>query len=212
MKHLWEVKADHPIAKRVDEYALMETEKNDLVAELESMGYENIEANVFPHFEDGDTLEIGSSSIQSCHENDDAKNLLNHILYIKGEELGLISEIRYHEKIEDDLIYKICPLKLTIKATRTDRFRTFLQAEWETGNGKTFTTNIYGLRKMGFRFLEPESEEIPLMNASDEILYEHELVVKYYALQNTISEEEAQKVIDKVQSAMAKNGIVFYRP
>ena len=50
------------------------------------------------------------------------------------------------------------------------------------------------------------------MNSDDDILYEHELVVKHYALQNKVSAEEAQEVIDKVQSAMSKNGIVFYRP
>jgi hypothetical protein len=65
---------------------------------------------------------------------------------------------------------------------------------------------------MGFKFKEPESTEISLMNANDDILYEHELVVKYYALQNKISEEEAQNAINKVQQAMGHSGIVFYRP
>lgn len=115
-------------------------------------------------------------------------------------------------KLEEAYTYQLCPLRLTLKSVRADRQNIYLQAEWDIGNGKIHTTNIYGLRKMGYKFIEPESEEIPLMNANDDILYEYELVIKYYALQNKVSEEEARIEIDKVQNAMGHNGIIFYRP
>jgi len=214
MQNLYDVHADHPVLKRIDEIGLTPVEKNDLVAELEEANYENIKVVTYkPHFEDGDEITITSFMYQDEKLNEESKRLLQLILQRKAEVIGLPIPLLPHElENEDAMVYRFFPLKVTLRATRADRKRVFLQGEWQTGNGTTQNTNIYGLRKMGFNFIDPESEEIPLMNSDDDILYEHELVVKHYALQNKVSEEEAQVVIDKVQSAMNHNGIVFYRP
>jgi hypothetical protein len=215
MQNLYDVHADHPIAKRIDEIGLTPVERNDLVAELKEANYENIKVTYKPHFEDGDEIEITSSMYESLTADQrDAKSIIHHILQRKAKLIGLPTPLFRHEiEGEEAMVYRFFPLKVTLRATREDRYMVYLQGEWEIGNGNTHTTNIYGLRNMGwFGFIEPESEEIPLMNANDDILYEHELVVKYYALQNEVSEEVAQGAIDKVQSAMSANGIVFYRP
>lgn len=60
MQWLYDVHGDHPIGKRVDESQLTEVEKNDLVAELKKLNYENIEVNKDIYFEDGDQIDITS--------------------------------------------------------------------------------------------------------------------------------------------------------
>jgi len=214
MQWLYDVHGDHPVLKRIDELQLTEVDKNDLVAELKRLSYENIEVNKDIYFEDGDEIDITSHMYQE-NKNEEAVRLLFNVLSNKANNLridGIYDWDKDPNKIEESHVYQLCPLRVTIKAIRVDRKTVSLQGEWEIGNGKTQITNIYGLRKMGFKFIGPENEEISLMNADDDILYEHELVVKYYALQNKLSAEEAQKEIDRVQSAMGHSGIIFYRP
>jgi hypothetical protein len=223
MQWLYDVHGDHPVLKRVDELQLTEVEKNDLVAELKKFNYDNIEVNKDIYLEDGDEIDITSHTVLS-NKNEEAKRLLFSIIIDKASNLGmhdlgnddmhdLGDDVGYDpDKLEEAYIYQLCPLKLTLNAVRADRKRVYLQAEWDVGNGKKRGTNLYGLQDIGFKFIEPESEEIPLMNADDDILYEYELVIKYYALQNQITEEEARVDIEKVQNAMGHSGIIFYRP
>lgn len=215
MQWLYDVHGDHPVLKRVDELQLTEVEKNDLVAELKKLNYDNIELNKDIYFEAGDEIVIPSQAFED-NKDDDAERLLFSVMMDKASNLGmhdLGDDVGYDpKKLKEAYVYQLMPLKVSLKAGRMDRKRVYLQAEWDIGNGDTKPTNIYALRNMGYKFIEPESEEIPLMNADDDILYEHELVVKYYALQNKLSEKEAQKQIDLVQSAMGHSGIVFYRP
>jgi hypothetical protein len=180
MQNLYDVHADHPVLRRIDEIGLTPVEKNDLVAELEEANYENIKVTFMPHFEDGDEIDITSFMYQELtEEQSEAKNLLISVLQRKAEVIGLPTPLFSHElENEESIVYRFFPLKVTLRATRADRKRVYLQGEWQTGNGTTCKTNIYGLRKMGFKFKEPESTEISLMNANDDILYEHELVVK----------------------------------
>ena len=211
MQDLYDVHADHSVLRRIDEIGLTPVEKNDLISELEKANYENIKVTYMPHFEDGDEIDITSFMYQELTEDEnEAKSLLYHVLERKAAVIGLPTPLFSNE--EEEMVFRFFPLKVTLRATRADRTRVYLEGEWQTGNGTTYKTNINGLRKMGFKFVEPESEEIPLMNADDDILYEHELVVKYYALQNKLSEKLAISIIARVQSAMSANGIVFYRP
>ena len=215
MQWLYDVHGDHPIFKRVDELQLNEVEKNDIVAELKKLNYDNIEINKDIYFEAGDEIDI-TSSMYEDNKDEEAKRLIFSILFDKANNLNIRDlgvDVGYDsDKLEEAYVYQLMPLKLTLKAERADRKSVYLHAEWHIGNGKIKKTNIYGLSNMGFKFIEPESEEIPLMNADDDILYEWELVIKYYALQNKLSEEEATKEIEKVQNAMGPNGIIFYRP
>lgn len=214
MQWLYDVHGDHPI-KRVDELQLTEVEKNDIVAELKKLNYDNIEINKDIYFEAGDEIDI-TSSMYEDNKDEEAKRLIFSILFDKANNLNIRDlgvDVGYDsDKLEEAYVYQLMPLKVTLKAERADRKSVYLHAEWHIGNGKIKKTNTYGLSNMGFKFIEPESEEIPLMKANDDILYEWELVIKYYALQNKLSEEEATKEIEKVQSAMGPNGIIFYRP
>lgn len=156
MQWLYDVHGDHPIGKRVDESQLTEVEKNDLVAELKKLNYENIEVNKDIYFEDGDQIDITSHEYLN-NNNKEGESLLFSVIMSKARNLGihdLGSDTGYDaNKLEEAYIYQLCPLRLTLKSVRADRQNIYLQAEWDIGNGKIHTTNIYGLRKMGYKFI-----------------------------------------------------------
>lgn len=209
MKTLYDVRADHPIGKRIDELRLTAQEKNDLVAELETAGYEFKDIAVESHnyYEAGDEIKITAQDMIRLMENDEFYRTINHIIEQKAKNKGL------------DLVTtskdNLFPLTGTLKSMRVNRTFGHLIIEWDIGDdpdGMWKQTNVYFMEKMGYRFIQPEFDEIPLIQANDDILHEHELVIKHYALQNKISVEEAKEAIGKVTSAMGVNGIVFYRP
>lgn len=195
MQTLFEVHSDHPIAKRVDEYQLTKVESNDLMAELEKSGYDNIKRSASIFLEEGDTVIITESMVQAA--NKVAKEQIDYMF--NGD----------------------FPIQGKLTSERTNRFCGHLIVDWETPMSHewgidTHTTNTYWLSNkdngFGLKFIQPEFEELPTINCPDKYLFEAELVEKYYALQNNISIEEAEKAIERVQSAMAKSEIIFYRP
>lgn len=206
MQTLYEVRANHPIAKRVDELRLTAQEKNDLVAELERAGYEFKDIDVKSHnyYEDGDTITITKSDYENG--SDRGRELIRYML----EEKWLES------LLEGDgnavLLYG------EISSKRMDRFMGQLVIDWKSPgmNEDWKTTNTHWLENnidgMGFHFIQPEFDELPILNCPDEYLHERELVIKAYALQNGLPEEESKFLISIVESAMSKHGIVFYRP
>lgn len=197
MKTLFEVHGDHSILKRVDEYRLSEIESNDLIAELKKLKYENILKKSHIFLEDGDTVFI------TKHMYDAACKRTNKMA---KEQIGYMFKKQF-------------PIKGKVKTERVNRFSGHLIIEWENmssdwGSGNTTNTQWLSHEDHGFgiRFIQPELEELEIINCPDEHLFEAELVEKYYALQNNISIKEAQEVINKVQSAMSRSQIVFYRP
>ena len=74
MQNLYDVHADHPVLRRIDEIGLTPVEKNDLVAELKVANYENIKTIYMPYFEDGDEIEITSFMYQNLTEEQDEAN------------------------------------------------------------------------------------------------------------------------------------------
>jgi hypothetical protein len=193
MQTLFEVHGDHTISKRIDEYRMTEIESNDLMAELAGHGYENLMRYSDLFLEDGDTVFITGKMY------DDASKMAK-------------------EQV-DYMFKKPFPIKGKVKTERVNRFSGQLIIEWENmsddwGAGNTTNTQWLSHEDHGFeiRFIQPELEELEIINCADKYLFESELVEKYYALQNRISIEEAQEVINKVQSAMSRSQIVFYRP
>lgn len=214
MQTLYDVRANHPVAKRIDEFRLTKVEMNDLVAELRSAGYldENIDIDSNTYYEDGDEIEITAKFVIDNSEKGDFFRLMTYISEQKAKNTTDVSEDPLF--IDKDSMF---PLKGTLKNLRLDRCFAHLIVSWDIGNnpdGSDFwqETNVNALENAGFKFIQPDFDVIPIMNADDNLLHEDELVVKYYALQNKISVEEAEEAINKVRSAMGKHGIVFYRP
>jgi len=208
MKTLYNVQANHPIGKRIDEYKLTFEEKNDLIGELVKAGYEfgDITVTSNNYYEAGDEIEITAQDMKRLMVNDEFYRTINYIIEQKAKNKGL--DFRANKEI-------LFPLKGTLKPMRVNREFGHLIIEWDIGDNPESMwrqTNVYFMEKMGYKFIQPEFDEIPIMQANDDILHEYELVLKYYALQNEIPIEEAKEVISKVQSAMGANGIVFYRP
>jgi hypothetical protein len=207
MKTLYEVHGNHPVAKRIDEYRLTEVDKNDIVAELDEAGYDDVHVDSHEYYEDGDEIVITHDTYMAKMGNDDeAYRLIGYILEqkAKNHNVSILKRVLF-------------PLKAKLKALRLDRTMGQLVAEWGIGEDKDGcdpwkTTNVYHLEKLGLKFIHPEFDEIPLMNADDKWLTERELVVKTYALQNGLPEKEAEFLVSIVESAMGKHGIVFYRP
>ena len=209
MQKLYKVDACHPVAKRIIESKLTEVERNDLVAELTEAGYEDIQVTENVYYKDGDTIEITRQFIMDNMKNDEFFRLIEYIVEQKAKNLG----VDLLDVGKDALL----PLKGTLKNLRINRTFGHVIVSWDIGDDpdgcdRWQQTNVHALEKVGFKFLQPDFEDIPIMNADDNLLHEDELVVKYYALQNEISIEDAEAVISKVRSAMGKNGIVFYRP
>lgn len=199
MQTLYDVRANHPVARRIDELRLTAQEKNDLVAELEQAGYEFKDIDVKSHnyYEDGDTITITKE------------------IYDNGSDRSReILRSMYH----DNFNYFDRPFSITGKISfkRLDRFMGQLVIEWEGTILKGRETNTYWLENsadgMGLHFIHPEIETLDIMNCPDKYLTERELVIKTYALQNGLPEEESKFLIGIVESAMSKHGIVFYRP
>lgn len=214
MQTLYDVRANHPVAKRVDELKLTEVDMNDLVAELRSAGYldEDIDIDSNTYFEDGDIIYITAKFVIDNSEKGDFFRLMTYISEQKAKNTTDMSEDPLF--IDKDSMF---PLKGTLKNLRLDRSFAHLIVSWDIGDpvdgiDQWQQTNVHALEQVGFKFIQPNFETIPIMNADDNLLHEDELVVKYYALQNKISIEEAEEAIDKVRSAMGKHGIVFYRP
>lgn len=205
MKTLYDVTANHPVAKRIDELRLTEVDKNDLVAELIQAGYEVVDIDVKGY---------------NCYEEGD-EILITKEIYDNGSDRGreLIRSMFGTDKFIKDVgcnFDQLLPFKGTISAERMDRFMGQLVIEWQGTILKGRKTNTHWLENkidgMGLHFIHPEFEEISIMNCEDKYLTERELVVKTYALQNGLPEEESKFLIGIVQSAMSKHGIVFYRP
>jgi hypothetical protein len=197
MQTLFEVQGNHPVLKRVDEHRLTEVEKNDLVAELKKSGYE--EPTVFPkiYLEDGDSIYITKKMYDlACTK---AKE---NIYYMFDGSRGKFD--------------KPFPFIGKISAKRFDRFMGRLIITWEGAKEGLEVTNTHWLADpiegLGLLFIQPEFEELSIMNCNTEWLTEKELVIKEYALQNGLPEKESRFLIDIVESAMGKHGIVFYRP
>ena len=88
MQWLYDVHGDHPIFKRVDELQLNEVEKNDIVAELKKLNYDNIEINKDIYFEAGDEIDI-TSSMYEDNKDEEAKRLIFSILFDKANNLNI---------------------------------------------------------------------------------------------------------------------------
>ena len=200
MKTLYEVTAKHGKSS-----SLTAQEKNDLVAELEKAEYEFKDIDVKSHnyYEDGDEI------------------LITKEIYDNGSDRGreLIRSMFGTDTFIKDVgcnFDQLFPFKGIISSQRMDRFMGQLVIEWQGTILKGRKTNTHWLENtidgMGIRFIHPEFEEISIMNCEDKYLTERELVVKTYALQNGLPEEESKFLIGIVQSAMSKHGIVFYRP
>ena len=162
MKWLFEVHADHPSLKRVDELQLTEVEKNDFVAELKDAGYENIKAEKDLHFEAGDEIEITSFMYEDTF-SDEAKNLIWGILVQKAANCNLDLKGLTPDKVDEKMTCNLFPLRLKLVSERIDRYRVVLFAEWIISDINATkqikcTTNIYGLRKLGLKFIDPECE------------------------------------------------------
>lgn len=208
MKTLYDVTANHPVGKRIDEHRLTAQEKNDLVAELEKAGYEFKDIDVKSHnyYEDGDEILITKEQYDSAP--DIFKEQVNYMFKKCRTEM-------LRKKTRASLRF---PLKGKISSERNDRFMGQLIITWENipEENHMKITNVYWLSHksngIGFKFIEPEFEKLSIMNCPEKYLHETELVLKTYALQNKLSEKLARTVIARIQSAMGKHGIVFYRP
>jgi len=209
MQTLYEVRANHPIAKRIDETRLTAQEKNDLVAELEKAGYEFKDIDVQSHnyYEDGDEIVITKRDYDNG--SDRGRELIRYMN--SNEKLDLRSFLANLQPDEVIMIGKI-------SSQRMNRFMGQLVIEWKGQGLKEDwkTTNTHWLENtidgMGLRFIHPEFEQLSIMNCEDKYLHERELVIKTYALQNGLPEKESEFLIGIVESAMSKHGIVFYQP
>ena len=176
MQTLYDVTANHPVARRIDEYRLTAQEKNDLVAELEQAGYEFKDIDVKSHnyYEDGNEILI------TKEQYDNAPDIFKEqVNYMFKHEIKA-GTVCLHQKIN-------FPLKGKISSERNDRFMGQLIITWEDipEENHMKITNVYWLSHkvngIGFKFLEPEFEKLSIMNCPDKYLHERELVIKAYA-------------------------------
>jgi len=193
MQNLFEVHGDHPTLKRADEYKLTEVESNDLMAELAGFGYENLMRYQDTFFEEGDEI------------------LITEKMYNDAD--------KFTKETIDYMFTKQFPIKGKVTSERINRFCGDLVIEWENvseewGSSNTTNTNWLSNKDHGFgmSFIQPIFDELEIITCPDKYLHEDEMVVKYYALQNKLSEKLAISAIARVQSAMGEKGIVFYRP
>lgn len=198
MQTLYNVTAKHPV---VDELRLTAQEKNDLLAELEKAGYEFKDVDVKSHnyYEEGDTITI----TKEVYDNgsDRSREMLRYM---------------YSERFNFNYFDRPFSITGKISFERLDRFMGQLVITWDETILKDRKTNTHWLENkidgMGLHFIHPEIEQLDIMNCEDKYLHERELVIKAYALQNGLGEEESKFLIGIVESAMSKHGIVFYRP
>jgi hypothetical protein len=100
--------------------------------------------------------------------------------------------------------------KIKFVSERMDRFRVFLCMAFDGDPDGMRNLDIPKLA--GFCFTEPDSPELGILDAPEEILNDRELVVKGIMQYYDCSEDRANAELVVVEKAMAKYGICFYRP
>jgi len=97
--------------------------------------------------------------------------------------------------------------KGTVCAKRLDRSFGQTCIDW----GENQITNTLWLEDIGLEFKHSDFSELPIMECPEEFLTERELIIKTLMSWGQ-TEAEATAKVDEIVGAMAKHGIVFYRP
>lgn len=213
MKKEYKIDACHPIFKRVIETRLDQTSMENLYDELKESGYDSIEVDLTRVvYEEGDFIEVDVTAFECLPDNPDEEL---EVVTIKDRQLADCKRtIKYIYGDRPDYIVG------ELKAHRLGRDHGHLSIEWvNPKNPEWANTNVYFLEAMGFEFEHPEFKVIPMRECDDNLLGDHERVIKYLMLQypeDYLDEAGLEKEIDEYMkpllNAMNKAGCVFYRP
>lgn len=128
-------------------------------------------------------------------------------------EDGTIS-IRQHKEWYSRMCEKLLPRKIHFHGVRVDRNSTYLAwyfMEEDLADVDYFDLTVF--RKLGYKIIEPEQTDIDLCRCPDVYLSAKELVHKYLILQNPGHVPIwYPAIMEMIENAMSKNGIVFYKP
>lgn len=134
-----------------------------------------------------------------------------------------VSELEYHTHKDVELVNAKAALRYIfgdtpkvmkgkVVAQRMNRSSGHLIIEWENANEGWEKTNTSIAEALGFKFNEPEFDEIPIDKAPDDMLNEDECVIKYLMIQNSFNEIEARNYLKPIFMAMRSANAVFYQP
>lgn len=150
--------------------------------------------------------------------------------FVEGDEITISQEMRvdllraglqFSWAVGNELMKMQQPLsftksfevgrKIKFVAKRVDRFRVFLHMTFE-GDPEEGMWNLVIPRMAGFCFIEPDSQELSIMDAPEDVLSNMELAVRGLVEEAGFSEMEAVMHTEVMMVGMAKYGIIFYRP
>ena len=170
------------------------------------------------YYEEGDTIIITKEQFDSLHVDIVGSRWSLEI----DQDLKAIQRKKANAKRSLSFIFtgnadippEKFPLVGNLKAHRLSRDFVQLMVEWKDAitDFGTNCTNTYFLENMGFKFKQPEFEEIPIQDAPDEMLSEGELIIKHMMNQNNWTMEKVEEYLKPVYEAMNKAEAVFYRP
>lgn len=206
MIKLWKIDAVHPIKKRVVKSNLTEEEMLRLYQELQTQGYEDslIDREVCKFiYQEGDEIEIPPELFDQLPDS------VRELEYYTQKDVELAnakSTLKY--------IFGDNPkvMKGKISWQRVNRSYGNLIIEWIDANDGWEVTNTSLAEALGYEFKEPKCDVIPIINATDDMLDDDEMVVKRLMLQNGWTEEKASDYLAPVYKAMNDAGVVFYLP
>lgn len=210
MLKIYKIDAVHDILKRVIETNLKPDQMTRLYKELQNAGYEdkNIDVEVVKELlEEGDTIKITKKMFDDLPEEK----------RINRTEDGWIE---LHKKAEAKQTIRYIfgdepkfPIFGTIERFRTMRDHEHLIVKWENAKDEEWNgTNVHFLENMGFEFIQPKTKVIPIDESPDDMLCDHDLVIKYMMLENGWSEKACETYLKPVLNAMKRAEAVFYRP
>lgn len=208
MKTTYKIDACHPVLARVIQSNLDEATMEKLLAELRSAGYEDIQIEPTKIVLcDGDTVEVTPEMFFVLPDDPDKELEVVTIADRKLAECKRTLKYIYGEKPKGLMVG-------SIYAHRLGRDHGHLSIKWHNAENEEWQhTNVYFLEALGFQFEHPEFEPIPIKECDDNLLGDHERVMKYLLIQNPNSTEASiDKYMEPLMKAMKEAGCVFYRP
>lgn len=208
MQKIYKIDAVHDILKRVIKTNLNPNKMVKLYKELQNAGYEdkNIDVEVIKEiYEEGDSIMITQEMFDALPDEVD-RDKPDWIEIHKKHEAK--QTIRYIFGDEPKL-----PITGTLEKFRTMRDFEQLVVKWHNAKDNNWNgTNVYFLENMGFEFKQPKVEVIPIAEASDDMLNDIDVVIKYLMENEGWSERACETYLKPIYRAMKVSGSVFYRP
>lgn len=213
MYKLYKIDAVHDILKRVIKSNLDDLEMVNLYKELQNAGYEdkNIDLQVTKKIhQEGDIISINRELFDKLPDYDSMNQKQKFDLSIENRKLADARMTIKHIYGDNPQF----PLKAELQPLRLGNDNGHLIAVWMNipFSCPLKHTNVHWLEDLGFEFEQPTFETIPLEKCDDDLLSEHELIVKYMMNDNNWTKEQVDEYLKPVCDAMKKVGAVFYQP